>query len=65
VLNRQPIATWQAAGRPTMEDRVREEVRTIVETHQPEPVDGNILDEVQRLKQEGEKEILERMKKKR
>jgi trimethylamine--corrinoid protein Co-methyltransferase len=60
LFNRQPIAAWQAAGGPTMEDRVREEVRKIVETHQPETrLDGKIFcDEVQRLKQgTGEKEI--------
>jgi trimethylamine--corrinoid protein Co-methyltransferase len=60
LLNRQPIAAWQAAGQPTMEDRVREEVRRIVETHQPDPLDGKILDEVRRLKREGEKEITAR-----
>ncbi len=63
LLNRQPIATWQEAGQPTMEDRVREEVRKIVETHQPDPLDGKIREEVQRLKREGEKEILARMEK--
>lgn len=61
LLNRQPIATWQEAGQSTMEDRVRDEVRQIVETHQPEPLDGKILDEVQRLKRDGEKEILDRL----
>ena len=61
LLNRQPIAAWQAAGSPTMEGRVREEVRRIVETHQPEPLDGKILEELRRLKREGEKEILARI----
>jgi trimethylamine--corrinoid protein Co-methyltransferase len=63
LFNRQPIAAWQAAGQPTMEDRVRDEIRKIVETHQPEPLDGNILEAVQRLKREGEKEILARLEK--
>ena len=63
LLNRQPIATWQAAGEPTMEDRVREEVRRIVETHQPESLDGHVLDEIARLKREGEKEILDQLEK--
>lgn len=62
LLNRQPIADWQAAGRPVMEDRVREEVRRIVETHTPEPLEGKIRDEIERLKREGEKEILARAK---
>jgi trimethylamine--corrinoid protein Co-methyltransferase len=63
LFNRQPIAAWQAAGQPTMEDRVRDEIHKIVETHQPEPLDGNILEAVQRLKREGEKEILARLEK--
>jgi trimethylamine--corrinoid protein Co-methyltransferase len=63
LLDRQPIDAWQAAGGPTMEDRVREEVRQIVDTHQPEPLDGKVLDELNRLKRDGEKEILGRLKK--
>jgi trimethylamine--corrinoid protein Co-methyltransferase len=63
LLNRQPIASWQDAGEPTMEQRVREEVRRILDDHQVEPLDGNILDEVQRLKRDGEKEILKRLEK--
>ena len=63
LFNRQPIAAWQEAGLSTMEDRVREEVRHILETHQPDPLDGKILDEVQRIKREGQKEILARLEK--
>ena len=63
LFNRQPIAAWQAAGQPVMEDRVREALRRLVETHQPAPLDGRILDEVQRLKREGEREILARKEK--
>jgi trimethylamine--corrinoid protein Co-methyltransferase len=63
LLNRQPIASWQDAGEPTMEQRIREEVRRILDDHQVEPLDGNILDEVQRLKRDGEKEILKRLEK--
>ena len=60
---RDDLAAWQEAGEPTMEDRVRGEVRQIVETHQPEPLDGKIHDELIRLKNEGEKEILARLEK--
>jgi trimethylamine--corrinoid protein Co-methyltransferase len=63
LMNRQPIATWQEAGGPVMEDRVQEEVRRIVETHRPETLDGKILDELIRLKMDGEKEILARLEK--
>ena len=61
LLNRQPIATWQAAGQPGMEERVQAEVRQILQTHQPEPLDGRMLDEIQRLKRDGEREIQKRI----
>ena len=61
LFNRQTIAAWQQAGAPTMADRVHEEVRQIIETHRPEPLDGKVLDELERLKREGEKEILSRL----
>jgi trimethylamine--corrinoid protein Co-methyltransferase len=63
LFNRLTIDSWKKAGEPTMEDRVREEVRQIVESHQPEALDGKIRDEVQRLKHEGEKKILAKREK--
>ena len=35
MFDRQPIQSWQDAGKPTMEDRVKEKVREIIENHQP------------------------------
>jgi len=61
LMNRQTIDAWQVAGQPTMEAKVREEVRQIVENHRPEPLDGKIRDELDRLKRDGEKEILARL----
>lgn len=58
MFNRQPIQAWLNAGQPTMEGRVQEKIREIIENHQPKPLDGNITDELQRLRKEGEKEIL-------
>jgi len=46
-----------------MEDRVKEEVRMITETHKPEPLSDKIISELDRLKKEGEKEILAKLKK--
>lgn len=63
LMDRQPIAAWQEGGEPIMENRVRDEVRRIVETHKPDPLDSRILDEVRRLQREGEKEILSRLEK--
>ncbi len=61
LLNRQNIGDWEDAGKPTMEERVQEEVRMIVETHQPEPLSDKVVSELERLKKEGEKEILAKL----
>ncbi len=58
MLDRQPIQSWKDNGEPTMEDRVQGKVREIIETHQPKPLDDGIVSELDRLKKEGEKEIL-------
>jgi len=63
LLNRQTIDAWKDAGKPSMEDRVKEEVRKIAETHQPEPLSNKILVELERLQKEGEKEILAKLTK--
>ena len=58
MFDRQPIQSWQDAGEPTMEGRVQEKVREIIDTHQPKPLDDRIVTELDRLRREGEKEIL-------
>ncbi len=63
LLNRQTIDAWKDAGKPSMEDRVKEEVRMITETHKPKPLSDSILSELDLLKKEGEREILARLKK--
>ncbi len=63
LMNRQAIDGWKDAGKPSMEDRVKKEVRMITETHKPEPLSDKILSELDRLKREGEKEILAKLKK--
>ena len=63
LLNRQTIDAWNDAGKPSMEDRVKEEVKMIAETHKPKPLSDKILSELDRLKREGEKEIFAKLKK--
>ena len=63
LLNRQTIDAWNDSGKPSMEDRVKEEVRMITETHKPEPLSDKIISELDRLKKEGEKEILAKLQK--
>jgi len=63
LMNRQTIETWKDSGKPSMEDRVKKEVRMIAETHKPEPLSDKIISELDRLKKEGEREILKKLKK--
>lgn len=63
LMNQDSISTWEKAGRPTMEDRVKKELRMILDTHKPDPLSDKVLAELERLKQEGEREILAKLKK--
>jgi trimethylamine--corrinoid protein Co-methyltransferase len=63
LFNHQTIDGWRDAGCPTMEDRVKEEVRMILETHKPEPLSDKVLSELERLKREGETQIMAKLKK--
>ncbi|ACN17475.1 MttB9 [Desulforapulum autotrophicum HRM2] len=63
LLNRQTIDAWKTSGKPSMEDRVKQEVREISETHQPDPLSDKIISELDRLKREGEREILAKLEK--
>jgi trimethylamine---corrinoid protein Co-methyltransferase len=58
LLNRQTIDAWKTAGQPTMDQRVQEEIRSILETHRPDPLSDKVITELERLKKQGEKEIL-------
>ena len=62
-MNRQTIEAWKDSGKPSMEDRVKKEVGMIAETHKPEPLSDKIISELDRLKKEGEREILKKLKK--
>ena len=50
-------------GRPAMEDRVKEHVRQITETHTPEPSSDKVISALARLRKEGEAEIMSRLEK--
>ncbi|MDA3916278.1 MAG: trimethylamine methyltransferase family protein [Deltaproteobacteria bacterium] len=63
LLNRQNIESWYDAGKPTMEERVKEDVKNIIETHKSEPLSDKIISELERLKKEGEKEISAKLEK--
>ncbi len=63
LMDRQAIGPWQEAGCPTMADRVLDEIRNIKENHTPEPLSDKVITELDRLKKEGEKEILSKLEK--
>lgn len=63
LFNRQTIDAWKAAGKPTLEDKIKEEVKMITETHQPEPLSDKVIAELDRLRKEGKKEILAKVAK--
>lgn len=58
LLNRQAIEPWIDSGKPTMEDRVNEEVRHILSDHRPEPLEDKVISELERLRKEGIKAVL-------
>jgi trimethylamine--corrinoid protein Co-methyltransferase len=60
MFNQQSIADWQGSGQPTLEGKVQEQLREILDTHRAEPLGGKVLDELERLRKEGEKEILKK-----
>lgn len=63
IMNLQSISAWESAGQPTMEERVREEIKMILDTHKPEPLSDKVIAELDRLQKEGEKEIRAKLEK--
>ena len=59
-FTRQPSDAWAAGGSKNIEDRVREEIRRILETHQPAALPDSVLAELERIKTEGQKELTSR-----
>ena len=56
-FTRQPFEKWKEAGSKKVEDRVREEIKSTLETHQPESLSDSVVIELERIKVEGEKEL--------
>lgn len=63
LMDRQAIKPWQDAGSPTMADKVKDEIRHIKENHTPKPLSDKVISELDRLKKQGEKEILSKLEK--
>ncbi|CAB1076270.1 hypothetical protein D1AOALGA4SA_4067 [Olavius algarvensis Delta 1 endosymbiont] len=59
LLSRQPYGIWQEEGSKDMEMRVREKVKRILETHNIEPLPDATLSALEKLKIDGEKELID------
>lgn len=60
VFTRQPFETWKEGGSKDVEARVREKIVSTLETHEAPPLTDKILSELQRIKNQGDKELTER-----
>jgi trimethylamine--corrinoid protein Co-methyltransferase len=57
LMARQQYDAWEAEGRKTMGDRIREKIRHILETHRVPSLPDSVLQELDRLKRTGEREL--------
>jgi trimethylamine--corrinoid protein Co-methyltransferase len=49
LMDRTPWELWTDAGAPTMLDRIKQRVSTILQTHQPPPLPGGAAREIQAI----------------
>ncbi len=57
IFTRKPITAWRENGEKDTLVRVREKIRHILETHQPESLPDAVVENLERMKSEGEKEL--------
>lgn len=57
IFTRKNRLDWENAGRRETYVRVREKINHILETHQPQALPDAVLDNLERMKSEGEKEL--------
>jgi len=57
IFTRQPIEAWRKEGEKDTLTRVREKTRHILETHKPETLPQAVIDNLERMKTEGEKKL--------
>lgn len=54
LMDRDPWEAWTAGGRPTMEDRIRERVHSILATHQSPPLPEGAQEQIEAILREAE-----------
>lgn len=55
IFTRQPMNAWRKAGEKDTSKRVANKIRHILETHKPQSLPDTVLDNLERMKAEGEK----------
>ncbi len=59
IFTRQPMESWKKEGEMDTLVRVREKIRHILETHEPEPLPDDVIEKLEYMKSEGEKELVQ------
>ena len=57
LFTRQPFEVWKINGEKDTLTRVREKIRHILETHQPKTLPRAVIENLERIKSEGEKAL--------
>jgi trimethylamine--corrinoid protein Co-methyltransferase len=58
LMNRQTRAQWQQGGKKGIADRILKQTIEILEKHQPPKLDDKIMDELEKIRVRGEKELI-------
>jgi trimethylamine--corrinoid protein Co-methyltransferase len=59
LMDRQAREAWETTGAKTMGDRIRNKIRHLLETHRAPALSDTVLKELERLRKEGTKEIVD------
>ncbi|MBF0200532.1 MAG: trimethylamine methyltransferase family protein [Desulfamplus sp.] len=57
IMDRSYLQNWLNKGKPTINDRIKAKIEKILTTHKPVPLGDHELEELGRIRQEGEKAI--------
>jgi trimethylamine--corrinoid protein Co-methyltransferase len=59
IFTRQPMEAWKKDGEKDTLARIGEKVRQILETHKPQRLSGAVIENLERIKTEGEKKLMQ------
>lgn len=60
LMDRDRWANWEAAGAKTMQERIREKLRRILETHQPPPLPEGVAEQIEAVLRRAEERVQEK-----